>query len=144
MNLLTKILTTPTQRQGSARANGIHVSKKLADSALTDGSAVLNQLNTTLNGLSLDEVESRLKQYGPNEVAREKRQTALMRLWDNVKNPLVVLLLILAIISYLTGDLPSALIMLTMVLIGIVLRFVQESRADSAAEKLQEMVSTTA
>ena len=144
MDLLAKIFTTPTQRKSFTRANGIHFSKKLAESAHADGSAVLDQLNTTLNGLSRDEVEARLELYGPNEVAKEKLQTPLMRLWDNFKNPLVVLLLILAIISYLTGDVPSALIMLTMVLIGIVLRFVQESRAGSAAEKLREMVSTTA
>lgn len=144
MDLMAKIFTTPIQRQGSTRAKGIHFSSKLVDSAHTDVSGVLNQLNTALNGLSPDEVEARLKQYGPNEVAREKRKTVLTRLWDNIKNPLVVLLLILAIISYFTGDVPSALIMLTMVLIGIVLRFVQESRADSAAEKLRAMVSTKA
>jgi len=144
MDLLAKIFTAPIQPKGSTRANGIHVSKKLVESAHIAGSAVLDQLNTTPNGLSRDEVEARLEQFGPNEVAREKRKTVLTRLWDNFKNPLVVLLLILALISYLTGDLPSALIMLTMVLIGIVLRFVQESRADSAAEKLREMVSTTA
>ncbi len=144
MGSLTKIITPPTQQKGSTRANGIRFYKKLVECAHADKSTVLDQLDTTLNGLSRDEVERRLEKYGPNEVAREKRLTVLTRLWDNFKNPLVVLLLILAIISYLTGDLPSALIMLTMVLIGIVLRFGQESRADSAAEKLREMVSTTA
>ena len=144
MDLLAKKFTPPTQLKGFARGNSVHYSKKLVDSAHTEVADVLNQLNTTLNGLGNDEIEARLGQYGPNEVAREKRKTVLRRLWDNVNNPLVILLSVLAIISYLTGDIPSALIMFTMVLIGIVLRFVQESRADSAAEKLREMVSTTA
>ena len=67
-----------------------------------------------------------------------------MRLWDNVKNPLVILLTLLGLISFLTGDLRATIMILLMVLLGIVLRYYQESRADLAAEKLQAMVSTTA
>lgn len=144
MGFLATVLTSPTRLKGFTRGNGIHISKKLVDSAHADVAAVLDQLNTTLHGLSQEEIEARLEQYGPNEIAKEKHQTVLMRLWDNVKNPLVILLTVLAIISYLTGDLPATVMILAMVLLGIVLRYVQESRADSAAEKLQAMVSTTA
>ena len=114
------------------------------ESARADFTTVLEQLNTTPNGLSQTEVEARLKQYGPNEVAREKRRTWLMRLWDNIKNPLVILLVILGAISYLTGDMRATIVILTMVILGIVLRYVQESRADNAAEQLKAMVRTTA
>jgi Mg2+-importing ATPase len=114
------------------------------DSARTDIQTVLQQLNTTPNGLNQAEVDNRLEQYGPNEVAREKRRTWLLRLWDNVKNPLVILLLILGIISFATGDTPGSIVILAMVILGIVLRYVQESRADNAAEKLKSMVRTTA
>jgi Mg2+-importing ATPase len=64
------------------------------------------------------------------------------RLWDNLKNPLVALLVVLAFVSYLTGDLRATVVIGLMVLLGIVLRFLQETRADHAAEKLQAMVST--
>ncbi|MBE3038808.1 MAG: magnesium-translocating P-type ATPase, partial [Chloroflexi bacterium] len=47
-------------------------------------------------------------------------------------------------ISYLTGDIRATIMILLMVILGIVLRYVQESRADTAAEKLKAMVSTTA
>ena len=105
---------------------------------------VLQQLNTTPNGLNQAEVESRLEQYGSNEVAREKRRTWLLRLWDNIKNPLVILLVILGVISYVTGDTPGSIVILAMVILGMVLRYVQESRADNAAEQLKAMVRTTA
>ena len=52
---------------------------------------MLEQLKDRQRGLSESEAEARLEQYGPNEVAQEKRGL-LMRLWDNVKNPLVILL----------------------------------------------------
>ena len=144
MGFLSTISTASSRLTGSARGRGIQISKKLLQSAYADTPAALEQMNTTLAGLSSEEAEERLEQYGRNEVAKEKRQTWSMRLWDNVKNPLVILLTLLGVISYLTGDVPGTLIILMMVLLGIVLRYFQESRADNAAEKLQAMVSTTA
>jgi Mg2+-importing ATPase len=134
----------PIRSLGSGRTNGVEISKKLVDSARTDIKTVLQQLNTTPSGLNQAEVESRIEKYGPNEVAREKRRTWVLRMWDNIKNPLVILLVILAIISYATGDIPGFIVILVMVILGIVLRYVQESRADHAAEQLKAMVRTTA
>ena len=144
MGMFTAILTTPTRLTGLGKSNGFQISKTLVAAAHADVTTALTQLNTTTNGLNPQEVETRLAQYGPNAVAKEKRQTWLMRLWDNVKNPLVILLTLLGIISFLTGDLRATIMILLMVLLGIVLRYFQESRADLAAEKLQAMVSTTA
>ncbi len=120
------------------------ISPRLAESAHIDIPGILAQLKTSQNGLSQAEAEVRFEQDGPNVVAKEKRRTWLMRLWENIKNPLVILLMVLGIISYLTGDIRATIIILLMVILGIVLRYVQESRADSAAEKLKAMVSTTA
>ncbi len=144
MGFFATIVTTPQRWIGPARGNGIQISKILVESAKLDTPAILEKLNTTQAGLAHEEAEARLEQYGFNEVAKEKHQTFLMRLWDNVKNPLVILLSVLGIVSYLTADIPGTIIIFMMVLLGIVLRFIQESRADSAAEKLKAMVSTTA
>ena len=133
----------PIRTSGTGRNNTVHISQKLVESAQVEISTVLNKLNTNPNGLTQAEVEMRLGQYGPNQVAKEKRRTWLLRLWDNIKNPLVILLITLGIISYLTGDLRGTIVILLMVILGIVLRYVQESRADNAAEKLKAMVSTT-
>ncbi len=144
MGFFATIITTPTRLAGHRRSNGFQISKKLVDAARADVATALTLLNTTSNGLSPQEVEARLEEFGSNTVAKEKRKTWLMRLWDNVKNPLVILLIILGAISYLTGDLRATIMIFLMVVLGVVLRYFQESRADSAAEKLQAMVSTTA
>jgi len=144
MGFFATIINAPQRWVGPVRGNGIQVSKTLAESARLDAAAVLEKLNTTQTGLTLEEAEARLEQYGFNEVAKERHETFLMRLWDNIRNPLVILLSILGLVSYLTGDLRATVVIFLMVLLGIVLRFVQESRADSAAEKLKAMVSTTA
>ena len=112
--------------------------------ARAEPAPLLQELASRLEGLSQAEADARLKQVGPNEIAREKRQSPLMRLLDNVKDPLVILLLALAVISFLTGDLRAMVVIFVMVVLGVVLRFFQEMRADNAAEKLQAMVSNTA
>ena len=146
MSVITEILSNPGRLTNLARANGngLRVSKQLTDSARLDAAEVLQQLNTGLNGLTQAEAENRLAEFGLNVVAKEKRLTLARRLWDNVKNPLVVLLVILGAVSYLTGDARAAIVIAAMVLLGIVLRFFQELRADNAAEKLRAMVTTTA
>jgi len=67
----------------------------------------------------------------------------LMRLLDNVKNPLVILLMVIGLVSYLTRDIRAAVIIGIMVLLGIVLRFFHELRADRSTEKLRAMVSNS-
>jgi Mg2+-importing ATPase len=136
---------SPAQRQGNLTGEkAAHVSDQLLEKARADTETVLRELESRLDGLSQAEADSWLKQYGLNEIAREKRQSALMRLLSNVKNPLVLLLTALGVLSFLTGDLRATVVIFVMVVLGVVLRFFQEMRADNAAEKLRAMVSNTA
>jgi Mg2+-importing ATPase len=105
---------------------------------------VLQTLNTSLGGLSETEAALRLEQHGPNEVGVEKRHEWLHRLWTAVRNPLVILLTVLAILSYATDDFAGGTVMLSMVILGVSLRLVQETRADNAAAKLKAMIKVTA
>ncbi len=127
-----------------AGGNEAKVSAQLQEKARVDIDTVLTELESRLDGLSQKDADSRLKQYGLNEIAREKRQGVMMRLLNNIKNPLVILLTALGVISYLTGDLRATVVIFFMVVLGLVLRFYQEMRADNAAEKLKAMVSNTA
>ena len=101
-------------------------------------------LGTSGVGLSEREAATRLEKYGPNEVAYEKKENWLERLWVAARNPLVILLIVLAILSYSTGDSAAGTIMMLMVVLGMSLRFVQETRADNAAAKLKAMITVTA
>ena len=151
MGFFETILTVPARlgnhpafQRGQGHAGGLQISRQLVESACLSGDALLEQLNTRLAGLTAAEAEERLQTFGPNSVARENRLSFFARLWDNVKNPLVILLVVLGAISYWTEDVNGAILIGLMVLLGIVLRFVQEARADHAAERLKAMVSTTA
>ena len=123
----------------------IPVSAALLDAAKSDPHEVFATLKTNENGLSEEEAEERLEQYGPNAVTQEQRHPRLRLFGHACTNPLVILLLVLA--ACLGSDPdggPPAILMLIMVVLGVALRFVQEARADNAAAKLKAMISVTA
>jgi Mg2+-importing ATPase len=125
-------------------SNHIAVSSALLEVAQSDVTTVFRRLQTGENGLSEAEAERRLEQYGPNVVAQEQQHRRLRILVHACLNPLVILLLLLATVSLMTGDARAATVMLIMVVLGVALRFIQEARADDAAAKLKAMISVTA
>jgi Mg2+-importing ATPase len=122
----------------------IRVSPLLVEAAQKDAEAVLQELGSSAGGLTEAEAERRLEEHGPNDVARRKRAGWPVLLRRASLNPLVVLLVVLATISFLTGDVRAGLVMSAMVVLGVVLRFAQEARAGSAAAKLEAMIRVTA
>jgi Mg2+-importing ATPase len=146
MNGQTATQAAPSRAPTAARKPGlaIGVSPLVVESARMSADEVFRRLNTSPAGLALLEAEERLAQHGPNEVTHEKRHTLLNRLWVACRNPLVILLTLLATVSYATGDFRAGTVMMAMVILGLSLRFVQETRADEAAEKLTAMIRVTA
>jgi len=119
-------------------------SARLLELALITPDQTLAQLDTTPEGLLDREAEERLDQYGLNTVSHERVKSIPERLLEQFKNPLNLLLLALAGVSYFMGDVESSIIISIMVLLSVTLTFVQEYRSSNAAEKLRAMVSTTA
>jgi Mg2+-importing ATPase len=124
--------------------NESRTSPLLAEASSKPSEQVFQMLATTASGLSEAEAAARLEKYGPNEVAYEKKHSWLHRLYTASRNPLVILLTVLAVLSFATGDLRAGTVMMLMVVLGLALRFVQETRADNAAAKLKAMISVTA
>ena len=119
-------------------------SQRLLATTAADASGVLQLLDATADGLSEEEARERLEECGPNTVAPSEHRTLPRLLAAASLNPLVVLLAILGFFSSITGDLRAAAVMWIMVLLGVVLRFVQEARASTAVAKLKAMISVTA
>jgi P-type Mg2+ transporter len=122
----------------------LHVFPLLRESAGLESAVVLQNLRTTNQGLAEAEAQRRLLEYGPNVVAGDELHPRLHLLIKACVNPLVILLLVLAAFSLLTGDRQAAALMMLMVVLGVALRFVQEVRANTAAAKLRAMISVKA
>ena len=116
----------------------------LREAATSEIATVLEMLRTSTAGLTDAAAATRLREHGPNEVAQERKLEWLHRLWVAVRNPLVILLTVLAAVSYVTGDVRAGTVMLLMVVLGVTLRFVQETKANTAAAKLKAMIKVTA
>ncbi|MCL2648600.1 MAG: magnesium-translocating P-type ATPase [Phycisphaerales bacterium] len=127
-----------------AGAGKIQVSPRLTNSATLAPAQVLAELQTSTTGLTEEEAQRRLDELGPNIVTHEQRFVKLRLLGKACLNPLVILLLILATISFVTDDIPAGTVMSLMIVLGVLLRFIQEARADTAAAKLKAMIRVTA
>jgi P-type Mg2+ transporter len=99
------------------------------------------QLGTGRNGLTSAEAATRRLRYGPNTLEARRRLSLPLKFMGRFRNPLVIILLVAAAISALTGDLTSFIIISTIVLMSAVLDTVQEYRAEEAAEALKVSVA---
>ena len=116
----------------------------LLEVARCEPELALRRMDSSVEGLLDREAEDRLGVYGTNTVAQEAQVGPLRQLLSYFKNPLNLLLIALAALSLYLGDKEAATIIALMVVISITLTFVQEYRSTNAAERLREMVSTTA
>ena len=102
------------------------------------------EMGSTPEGLFEAEAAARLRKFGPNLVARERKPTILEEIWNRARNPLNALLLTLAVVSYFLGDVRAAVVIATMVVLAVITAFIQEHRSNQAAARLRAMVHTTA
>jgi P-type Mg2+ transporter len=122
----------------------IKLSHEILQLSRADDHAIWMMLRTSPDGLELAEAKARLASVGPNLIAKEGRPSIVKELWGCAKSPLNALLLSLAAVSYFLGDLRSAVVIATMVVLAIATAFIQEHRSNDAAAKLRAMVKTTA
>jgi P-type Mg2+ transporter len=122
----------------------VHASSLLLEIAAMDAATAFARLKTRPSGLDLQEVQFQLNRYGPNILARDQRVSFSKLLVHALRDPLVILLAVLATISAATGDIQAALLMLIMIALSVGLRLFQEIKATTAAAKLRAMISVTA
>ena len=111
----------------------------LATAAAATPQEVLKRLGSGDSGLSATEAAGRLERYGPNIVGLH-RVRALAVLWGQLRNPLLLLLLVAAGVSGLTGDPIDAIIIAVIVALSVGLGFVNEYRAAMAVQQLHEKI----
>ena len=98
-------------------------------------------MQSSAAGLSTAAAARRLEEHGPNLLRAREKVTALRLLLDQFKSPLVLILLVAAALSILTGEWIDVVIVLAIVVAGAVLGFVQEYNASNAVERLRSRVT---
>ncbi|KQY29958.1 magnesium-transporting ATPase [Caulobacter sp. Root487D2Y] len=106
--------------------------------------ALIKALASDRQGLSASQARSRLARDGPNTIAPAARRHAWADLLRRLTNPLVAILLVAAAIAGATGDLPSFVIIVFVILASTGLDMVQEHRAQAVAAALRQTIALRA
>lgn len=100
---------------------------------------VMRSQGTSEQGLLADQAAKRLAETGKNKLEEGKKRSLAMRLLDQMKDPMVIVLIAAAVISGLFNEFADMVIILVVVILNAVLGCFQESKAEHAIEALQKM-----
>ena len=129
------------------------INKNLQEISLKDLNSIMKDLETSSKGLTSLEAENRLEFFGTNEIEYERKNPWYIYLLKSFLDPFVLILAVIVFLSYFTDILFAApgeeswmtiLIILTMIVISVVLKFLQEYKSRIEADKLKDLVPTTA
>ena len=132
------------RRDASTHEMPSSLSQSLVAASQAEAASLLASLGTTLDGLSAERAAIIRRDLGANEVGHDKPVPWWLHLWRCYSNPFNLLLTLLAAVSFYTDDLKATIVISSMVLLSTVLRFVQETRSNKAADELKAMVSNKA
>ena len=113
--------------------------------------AVFKEVQSSEAGLTSQEAAARLERNGKNKLAEAKKESMITRFFNQMKDPMIIILLVAAVISAVTEIVEAghfvtptdSIIILAVVLINAILGVVQESKAEKAVEALQKMSAAT-
>ena len=103
---------------------------------------VLQELHTSENGLNNNEVQKRKEKYGKNELPKKKRETVWHIFFNEFKDPIVILLMVAVLASFIVGEVMDAVAILFIVLLDACMGTYQENKANKTAEALANLVKT--
>ena len=104
---------------------------------------VLSSLNTSTEGIMTEDAKKRQEEQGFNEISRKDRQSTLSMFIDTFKDPLVIVLLIVAIVQIVLGEAVESLIIFAVLIINSILSVVQTKKAEDSLESLRQMATPT-
>ena len=104
----------------------------------------LDAQNATLAGLGAEEVRRRAEQYGPNKLSEGKKKSVAQVFFEQFKDLMVIILIIAAIISAVSGNVESTIVIFAVLVLNAILGTVQYLKAEKSLESLKAMSSPSA
>ena len=100
---------------------------------------VLKSLNSSLDGLSKEDAQERLKKYGYNELKEKEKSSVIKLFLETFKDPLVIILLIAALVQVFLGEVIESSIILAVVTLNAILSVVQSKKAEGSLDSLKKL-----
>ena len=117
---------------------------EITDHAVVPLADLFQRLHSTETGMKAADAAAVLETAGPNQIAAVEHASLAADFLGRFSNPLVLILLFAAAVSAFTGDVPSFVIIATIVLMSVILDVAQERQAQNAADRLRQQVSLSA
>lgn len=115
---------------------------------LEPASEVLVKEESRKSGLNSSEADERLRKFGKNKLIEQKKRSTILRFLDQIKDPMILVLLAAALLSFATAiyqkESPAdVFIILFVVILNSVLGVIQENKAEEAIDALKKMTAAT-
>ncbi len=130
--------------------NNNEINKKIKQYSQMDKKQIFEKLQTSDEGISIVEVEDRIEEYGKNIIDVNNNTTLLHRLKEAFINPFNIVLIIVAIVTFITDvvissskDYATFILIVSTIFISALISFFQQTSSDKAAQKLKKMISNT-
>ena len=107
-------------------------------------SEVLEKLKTSDYGLSDEEVRSRQKNYGYNELSKKKSKSIFKLALYELKDPMIIILILASILSFFLDEFVEGYVILFIVFINTIISVVQQKKAEASIEALKSISAPTA
>ena len=108
------------------------------------GQETLELQKTSSEGLSAEEVARRTEKYGPNKLSEGKKKSVLQVFLEQFKDLMVLILIIAAVISGISGNAESTIVIFAVLILNAILGTVQYLKAEKSLESLKAMSSPSA
>lgn len=98
---------------------------------------VLKNLNSNNNGLTTKEATTRLEKNGYNELTQKKKKTILNMIFEQIKDAMIIILLVASIVSFLLGEKAEGIVILVIIFVNTTISIIQEKKAEDAINALK-------
>ncbi|MBQ9684737.1 HAD-IC family P-type ATPase [Candidatus Saccharibacteria bacterium] len=102
------------------------------------------ELKTSNSGLSSTEASARRRKYGPNILPKKKKDSIVKIFLREFIDPIVLLLIVAIIVSFVVGEMIDAFAIMLIVLVDAIIGTYQENKANNTADALSKLVKDEA
>jgi len=121
---------------------------------LLENEKVLNDVDSSLNGLTSGQASKRLEENGKNKLKENEKESLFKKFINSVSDPMIIMLVVAALIQAIVNvlqmqgefnisDFADVIVILAVVIINTIMSLVQESKAEGAMEALMQMTAST-
>lgn len=135
-------------KESKAKENQKQIEENLKKYSKMQPEELFKEFGSSFEGISVVDIEEKLDEYGQNSIELKNNNTFLHRIKETIINPFNIVLIIVAIVTFITDvvistqkDYATFMLIVGTIIISAIISLVQETKSDNAAKKLKKMIT---